>query len=422
MATKLIFNGTRTDEPLDLEKVIGELNRKRKYLHSLQINDILDFFHTLSEYWEQEQYTKKYRYLKNISDFLHKANLTNRLSIALHKDIQSLDQFVDLDDAQFLFHAQPRGLTVHWLAGNVSILGLFSIFSSLITKNVALVKASSKGYEELVDFIMTIREVNTSKIKGEEFAETIRIILVDREDKDIHLALSKAADVRIAWGGHEAIQTIINLEKKLSCEDIIFGPKYSYAAIDKETLDSEFTKTAQRLAIDVSVFDQYACSSPHTVFVQEGAHSALEFAQELAKQLDFVQRSVLPKQKIDSGKSMEILNLRTQYMFKGKVFPSKGTEWTVIYSEEDGLADACFSRVIHVKPIKDLMKLKEFNTRQRQTLGIAFTKENKLKLLDQITLYGVDRCPDLGYLTFFESPWDGMFVFDRLVRWITTYK
>ena len=412
-----------TEADFDIGLLVQSLRGRLEYAHNLSINDIVDFFDEVVRNWKTSGLLKERAYLKNLSDFFAKESLSNHLKIALRGDYLVLDKFVDLGDEKLLFHTQPRGLTCHWLAGNVPVLGLFSIFFALITKNVCLVKASNNGSEDLVSLLSTLNEVNTSKIKGKEFLKSVAVILVDNEDKETHQRLSLEADARIAWGGFEAINSIIGLKKNLFCEDIIFGPKYSYAVIDKESLIENQKKMAQKLAVDVSVFDQYACSSPHTVFIQEEKPGqALDFARELAEQLELVNRALLPKGAVDPAKSAEIIGLRAEYELKGKVFASQGTDWTVIYSSEKGLAKGCFSRVIFVKPITDLTELKEYNDRQKQTLGFGLTKENKLKYADIITAKGIDRCPDLGYLTFYESPWDGMFVFDRLVRWVTIHK
>jgi hypothetical protein len=424
MRKALVFNGQKVDEEdFSLEKSVRDLRSKLDYLYRLSIEDLIDFFAALIKQWEDSGLNKKYLYLKNLSEFFKKDNLQTTLKVALHGDYRALDEFVDLGDRKFLFKAQPRGLTVHWLAGNVTILGLFSIFTCILTKNACLVKASSAGWEELIDFLTTLNQVKTNDIDGRELAQCINVVLLEREDIAAHRQLSLAADARIAWGGRESIETIIGLNKKLFCEDLIFGPKYSYAVIDKESLAKSSTKLAQRLAIDVSVFDQYACSSPHTVFVEEAEKGqAIKFAKELAKQLEFVNRAMIPKGETDPAKAMEIITLRTEYELKGQVFSSQGTEWTVVYTEEEGLAKGYFSRVIVVKPIIGLEKIKEYNDRQKQTLGVGLSGENKLKFLPRITQRGIDRCPDLGFMTFYESPWDGMFVFDRLVRWVTVYK
>ncbi|OGD63349.1 hypothetical protein A2160_02590 [Candidatus Beckwithbacteria bacterium RBG_13_42_9] len=424
MKRLLIFQDKKpktTNSNLDL--IIDDLESRLEYMYRLSIEEIIDFFDQLVNYWQNDKFWKRHPYLRNLIDFFSRENLVNTLTIALHGNYKALDEFVDLGDYKSLLKAHPRGLTVHWLAGNVPALGLFSIFSALVTKNVCLVKAPSRGYEQLVDLLNTLNKIKTNKINGAEFTQSIAMVLIDRDDKKRQQKISLAADVRVAWGGKEAIETIMDLKKQLFCEDIILGPKYSYAVIDKQSLNTMGQKLAQRLAIDISVFDQYACSSPHTVFIEEKKPGqALKFAKELAKQLEFIRRTLLPKGKIDPAKAAEIISLRSEYELRGKVFSSSGTEWTVIYSPTEGLAKGCFSRVVFVKPIDKLRKLGDYNDRQKQTLGLGFTKENKRKYINSITRKGIDRCPNLGYLTFYESPWDGMFIFDRLVRWVSLHK
>ncbi len=402
-----------------IEELVENLRSRRAWLHTIAVADLFAFFDLAVAQWNQN----KSMFSKNLSDYFTSSRLKDSLTTALRSELKVLDHYCDIGDPQFLVHAQPRGVSVHWLAGNVSILGLFSIFSALITKNVCLVKASSRGYAELVALLAELSSIQNSPVDVVQLLSCITVVLIDRDDREAQEALSMAADVRIAWGGQEAIATVSALPKNFYCEDIIFGPKYSFALIDSISLQSSYKKLAQRLAIDISVFDQYACSSPHTVFVQESESvSSLQFAEELAKQMDLVNRTLLPKGKTDPGKSMEIVGLRSEYAITGKVFHSKGTEWTVLYSEEYGMFEGCFSRVVMVKKITDLLEIKQYVTRQMQTLGIALSTENALQVIDELTLMGIDRCPDLGTMTFFEPIWDGMFLFDRLVRWVTVHK
>ena len=73
--------------------------------------------------------------MKHISEFLSRGNLTKELKISLRGNFLVLDDFVQLfDDSEFLYHAQPRGISVHWIAGNVDILGIFSVETSLKLK------------------------------------------------------------------------------------------------------------------------------------------------------------------------------------------------------------------------------------------------------------------------------------------------
>lgn len=422
MEKRLLFEGTKKNSTnFTIEGVVERLNKRREYLHSLDSDSLIDFFDHLVQVFKKEKFDKKFN-LRNINDFFSKKNLEECLLVSLRGNYKALDEFVDLRSSNYLFHAQPRGIVVQWLSGNVSILGLFSIFSAILTKNACLVKASSRGFEDLVSLLSVLNLVKTDRVDGKELAKCIALVLVDRNDKKSQEKLSMSADVRIAWGGKEAIDTIIGLKKNYFCEDIIFGPKYSYGFIGRKTLSKNLKKIAQKAAVDVSVFDQYACSSPHTIFVEGGLRDAEKFGKELSIQLDLVNRTMLPKGEIDEGKAMEVISKRAEYELKGRVFASRGTEWSVIVTNEKGLADSCFSRVVFIKPISNMSKLGQYNDRGKQTLGIGLDLSEKKEILDKITLKGIDRAPDFGYMTFFEYCWDGMFVFDRLVRWVTTYK
>lgn len=407
----------------DLHGLIAELKSKSGYLHDLRVDELIEFFDSLGRSWSKDPEMKR-RFgsmLNHLIEFMGAKNLTVMIDTAL-RNRQALDGFVKLNNEDVVYHAQPRGLAVHWLAGNVPVLGIFSVLESMLTKNLNLVKASSRAYEDLVVLLESFNNVNTGKIKGTELLQTIAVVLVDRSDAETNEMLSMNADIRIAWGGHEAIETIMNLKKRIGTEDIIYGPKYSYAVIGKECLD-DYKKLAQRLAIDVSVFDQYACSSPHTLFVEMGGNiTALDFARELAGQLSLVNRTLLPKGRTEPGKVMDMLNIKSKYDMLGEVFSSEKNEWMVVYSEEDGLAEACFSRVIFVRPIKDVNRLAELNDRHKQTLGLAMGRERRFEFADKITVNGIDWCPALGQMSFFESPWDGMFGMDRMVRWVTCHE
>ena len=274
----------------------------------------------------------------------------------------------------------------------------------------------------LIKLIDSFKEINTG-ISGKELVKCVEVVYVDRKDKKNQELLSKNADVRVAWGGEEAVDSITSLPKSVFSEDIIYGPKYSYAIIDEESIKENSKKIAQRLAIDVSMFDQYACSSPHTVFLDTNDDKIMEdFSKEIAKSLDDVNRILIPKKITNPEKSFEILETRTEYGLKGNVISSKGTEWTVITSDEKTFAKPIFSRVVHLRKLDKENLFKENSTRKIQTIAIVMKPEKRYEMIDKLTLLAGDRCPNVGNMSLFDSPWDGMFGMDRMVRWITTYK
>ena len=418
---KLIFhNGQKIDDFIESpENLIIDLQNKIEWLHSISINDILDFIEAFGNLIKENSTFTFASTSKHLSDFFKRDNLQRELDLSLRGNYLILDKFVKLEKGgNKLYHTQPRGVAVHWIAGNVDELGIFSIIQALITKNVSLIKAPS-NYENLVDLVNLLKTTKTEKLSGEDLVKTISIIYLERDDEKNQKLISEGADVRIIWGGLDAVSSIISIPKKPFCEDIVFGPKYSYVILDEEATSK--SDLALKLAFDISMFDQNACSSPHTIFIETKNKEILNsFGEKLSIAMDKVNK-LIPKKSISESKAMEIHEIRSENEFSGTVFSSKDTSWTVVISENDKLEKPCFSRVVFVKSISNATNLSTFNNKKIQTIGIVMNREKRLKLIDTLSLHGGDRSPTIGDMSTYENPWDGMFVMDRLVRWVTTY-
>ena len=152
---------------------------------------------------------------------------------------------------------------------------------------------------------------------------------------------------------------------------------------------------------------------------KENSEEIRSFAKLLADAMSTVNRLIIPKQSVSEEKAMDILSLRTEYDIKGEVFCSENTDWTVILSDEEGLAKPCFSRVVFVRPVNNLHTIEKYQNRKIQSISLEVADQNqRIELADQITKNGGDRCPRMGMMSLYSSPWDGMFAIDRLVRWI----
>lgn len=418
---KLIFhNGQKIDDFIESpENLITDLQNRIEWLHSISINDILDFIEAFGNLIKENSTFTFASTSKHLSDFFKRDNLQRELDLSLRGNYLILDKFVKLEKGgNKLYHTQPRGVAVHWIAGNVDELGIFSIIQALITKNVSLIKAPS-NYENLVDLVNLLKRTKTEKLSGEDLVKTISIIYLERDDEKNQKLISEGADVRIIWGGLDAVSSIISIPKKPFCEDIVFGPKYSYVILDEEATSK--SDLALKLAFDISMFDQNACSSPHTIFIETKNKEILNsFGEKLSIAMDKVNK-LIPKKSISESKAMEIHEIRSENEFSGTVFSSKDTSWTVVISENDKLEKPCFSRVVFVKSISNATNLSTFNNKKIQTIGIVMNREKRLKLIDTLSLHGGDRSPTMGDMSTYENPWDGMFVMDRLVRWVTTY-
>jgi hypothetical protein len=396
-----------------IETLARAMKKKADELHAIPVDDLLGFFDALGASWEADTVLqKRIKYLRPLAAFIRRNRLQPMVSEALRGDEHILDRRIGR------LHAQPRGLAVHWLAGNAALLGCYSLIQTLLTKNVSIVKPASRAHEDFEALLMSFSTVNTAAVSGETIRSFVAVVHADRTERHIHEALSKEADIRIAWGGEEAVSAIMSLPKSVYCEDIIFGPKYSFGVIDRASL-ADADAIAKKIALDVCTFDQFACSSPHTIFVERnGAADAASFARMLADALDVVGKKMIKKSVPGNKKQMDIRTFRAAYAMKGRVISSLDTEWTVIVTDEPGLAPACGSRVVFVKPVDRVDEAVSLVSHRIQTLGAAMTEETADRVLDTLTLHGIDRVVPFGSMTFFDSPWDGMFVLDRLVRWV----
>ena len=106
---------------------------------------------------------------------------------------------------------------------------------------------------------------------------------------------------------------------------------------------------SRRAATDASVFDQYACASPHTIFVESGGDvaSPREFAERLGEEMDKALVRI-PKAPVDIETAAQIESFRVRYELIGDLWKSDGRGWPVLYDENSnaGLAAPCYSRVI----------------------------------------------------------------------------
>ncbi|WP_309381795.1 acyl-CoA reductase [Cerasicoccus frondis] len=323
--------------------------------------------------------------------------------------------------------ARHRGLVVHWLAGNVPVLGMLALVQSILARNANLLKAASRFTRVLPMLLDAFRDLRVTTpggrvLEGNDILQSIAVVYCDRHDLKAAEKISREADVRLAWGGREAVEAVVALPRKVSAEDIIFGPKLSFMVIGQSALKNErtFKRLARRAATDVCVFEQTGCASPHTIFIERGdTFSAQVFAEQLAEELEkamvrFPPAPVGP----DDASRIEARRIRGE--LTGQVWRSEGTAWTVIL-EEPGveLATPCYGRVITVREVnlaEDVLPLVHDGI---QTVGLALTGQQRLDFAREAARRGAERFPDIGRMTFFESPWDGLFPLDRFVKWYT---
>jgi len=309
----------------------------------------------------------------------------------------------------------PRGAVCHWIAGNVPLLGVFSWALSALFGNVNLVRTSSRNEDLLSPLVEHIAGLGEA---GAEMAARTRVVSFAREDEASHRAMSRFADLRVAWGGEEAVSAVKGLPARWECEDLVFGPRRSYAVVEPRYCDE---RMIARLANDAVYFDQLACSSPQILFVRGAAgDEAVEaFTARFAEAVEAAARR-FRRHALDWGETYLIeLDRQRAVLEGGRVRRDAATEWTVAALEAPDGRLHCANRFVQVVPFAEVAEIAARLPENPQTVIVAAAGELAREVAEQLGRAGACRFPRPGMGNSFELPWDGIAVAPRLGRWVT---
>lgn len=412
-----------------LQSIIGQLNESQKWLAEQPVDALIGLMGKVAHKWLTDP---QFAFLKDkgllfLSNWCSANHLTQIAQEGLKGNLNYADTFCSFEKSnKHLLKANARGLVCHWMAGNVQILGMFALVQCIMTKNVNLLKVAAKDNGVFSSLISAFEGVSYTNeygytVYGDDLVKTIAVVYFSRHAQKLGELMSKSANVRIAWGGKEAVETVANYPSMIDCETVVFGPKLSFAVIAQEELSSEqeAKKLARKVAVDVCVFDQAGCASPHNLFIEQGGNVSPErFCEILAESFPKTEIQI-PKPTISVEQISAIHSIRGVYDFKGKIWGSDSMSWSILYSEENELCKPVYSRVLMVHPVNhindSLIHIEDYI----QSIGIAAPLEKAIDYANKATAKGVSRLPLIGRMLNFEMPWDGIFLIDRLVKWNT---
>ena len=353
-----------------------------------------------------------------------KKNIENLLKLNLN-NYKALDQYIKIDNQNIIAH--PKGVIVHWLAGNVPVLVIISLFQGLLTKNINIIKAPKNMKTVIVQLLNDISKMKfktTNKtISGKMLMKSVLVIYIDKHDLEAQSILSKTADVRIAWGGKDAIDSIINLPKRFHTDDIILGPRTSLCVVSRESLQSskKISILVKEIARDVFAFNQLGCNSPHNLYLENGKNvNHLNFIRQLKQAFNI--ESSRNKKNITSPKTFEILSDRFLYSTtknKDVYFGNKGS-WNIFYDKKEFQAsDPLYGNTLFIKSIDSINLVPKFFSKNIQTVGVSMPKKRFLDFSKFALKKKALRFVNIGNMTFYNHPWDGFLPMSRMVNWIS---
>ena len=139
-------------------------------LRQSRTEDILDLFQIFSDQLLDDHGDILSKYsalgLPFLVPFLRRSNLSRMLKVSLPGREAGLDGFFPLPGKEIQVRARPRGMVVHWLAGNVLNLGIISLVQSLLTRNANIIKLPSAAGFILPQVFSLIKEAKIERAAG----------------------------------------------------------------------------------------------------------------------------------------------------------------------------------------------------------------------------------------------------------------
>lgn len=304
----------------------------------------------------------------------------------------------------------PMGLACHIMVGNVPLASLFTLYRSLVTKNVTVAKVPSRDVASALCFANCIHDTDPDH----PVTRSLSTLYWESESEFEQIVLSRS-DLVSVWGRGDTVDAV---RRRLPrhAEFLFFGPKRSLAIVDGAAADLD--DAALRLGFDVTIYDQEACFSAQEAFV---LGDAARFGAALATWLRRYEQ-VLPRRRLTVDGEAHVQRCRREAEAEGwTVHAPRTTEWTVVVTDGPVRLDAHpGGRFVYVHPIARLEQVVPMIDRGVQTVAVAPTELSPAHM-DLLCRAGADRIVNVGRMTRFRPglSHDGMYPMARMVRWVT---
>lgn len=341
----------------------------------------------------------------------------------------------EFGDPEVLDHFRPRGrawgrtralgprLATHFFSGTVPGVAVGSLIRSL------LLKAATLGRTAVGDPLLPVLFAQALAQEDAELGECLAVAYWPGGNEPLDRIALDAADAVLVHGGREAVEAA---RARASREARVFGhaDRVSFGVLARESLTAaRAAELAQRAAMDVAMFDQRRCASPHTFYVEEGGEvTPAEWASRLAGAMAEMERD-LPRGAPSRGEAADIRQLRAeaelaQLAGQGVELhaSAEGTAWTVIYDPDPAFRTSCRNRTVRVQPITELDEIPRLlrdSAPSLQCVGVAGPEPRLSPIADALARLGVSRLAPLGGMAWPPPTWhaDGHPPLRGLVRW-----
>ena len=315
---------------------------------------------------------------------------------------------------------KPVGIVGHWTAGNVDLQAVLSGVCGLLGGNANLIRVPSDQRAHIEPLLACLAEDDSEGALSSRLA----FISFPSDRVDLHEAMARHVDGAMIWGGDEAVRAVRALPFPSWARIAVFGPRYSLALMDALTWSNPATRKTwcDRLARDVWLYEQRACSSPQAIVLERGNEDPREFVRDLADSFR-AQNKRVPRRLMEPADALTVLKARADWLLQAQDHTAQmsfAPDWTVLVGEGSALPQAAQHRTLVVTIVDRLEEFVASLDGVTQTMGVAVADAGReAALAQQAALRGVDRIVPIGQMHFFNSPWDGQMLVKGMTRTIS---
>lgn len=433
----------KTSSPLsvkDVRQVLKDAETARQKLRRISIHEIISVLSKAGKNWARPDYHLRIKAQKimpgivgfsprmvkialdALSAILDESYLKKKIQLEIG-NLSYLDSWAYNVFFKRYLKAESLGIVLHVVPGNVFIGGIDSLIAGLITKNINILKTSAADPVFPLLFIQSLKEADMRGIVSKSMA----VLPFKGGNAEVESEFKKSCNGIIVWGAEEAVRSW-RKDLGVSTKLIEYGPRVSFAVITKKGQSIyPLDETARKIALDIVMWEQRACSSPQIIYVEKDKILNNLFLRSLEKALKYYAKN-LPPGKLSDDEKAEITKFREmakmdEVFQEGRLIHSKkDTSWTIIYKENPEFEFSCLNRTILVKAYKNLgelyERLKPFSSYFQSTVLLG-TSQEIYEISDSLVSIGVTRVVQPGGLNDSPAgePHEGAYQAERLVKW-----
>lgn len=407
-----------------MKQLVDRLLAAQRELAQRPVDEILAVLHRVTERWLDRSDPIRQEAEERLSKSSGLAPLM--LGRGLDEQIRRVQGIPDLLDQDLgsrealdgLFWRAPGVLSRAWgpgllvciFSGNVPGIPAFDMALALALKSACLARpaAAEPHFAELF-----------ARSVAEEDALLGRCLAVTRWEREEREPYRRAGAV-LAYGSDESVAAVRALVPP-GVRFLGHGHKISFAVVAREAATAE---TARRLALDVAMYDQQGCVSPHMAFVERGGPlSPAGFAAACGEALAALERE-MPRCKLELNEAAALRSARDEAEFTADaLFASQGDlAWAVVHSEQPAFLPSPLNRLLRTYAVDGLDQVAATVAGAApylQTVAFAGSDERRAAVVEALGALGVSRICPVGRAQQPGPLWrhDGRPTAGDLVRW-----